>query len=249
MRVRCADLVDFSAVVNIEKGTTIGALKQILESNFKFEANPCTVFTIDREWQDTDVIQQNPDDPRLFVFFNPRSYREKSYPSVDDAFSFPTTRFGKHRQHRDLPVETFGPHRAFGFIDEHIRLIQALPPGDSDSGDEAGEPEPRRNPFFRPDDIIRHRLFMDFRAHEIPAESERLDPPSEEPEQPQPEAPENGNIEVIVNGIRVEIAIEDDRAVQRISEATGADYQYILQVYRACDGNEEQTRALLDSMQ
>jgi hypothetical protein len=248
MRVRCADLVDFSAVVNIEEGTTIGALKQILESNFKFEANPCAVFTLDREWQDADVIQQNADDPRLFVFFNTRSYREKSYPSVDDAFAFPTTRFGKRRPHRDLPVDTFAPQRAFGFADENIRLIQHMPPGDSDSSDDEGEPERRRNPFIRPEQLLRQRLFMEFRAQEIPALYARVDPHFEETEQPPPEAPENGNIDVVVDGVRVEVSIEDDRAVRRIREAVGADYQYILQVYRACDGNEEQTRALLESM-
>jgi hypothetical protein len=222
MQVRCADLADFSAVVNIEEGTTIGALKQILESNLKFEASPCTVFTVDREWQDTDVIQQKPDDPRLFVFFNPRSYHEKSYPSVDDAFAFPMTRFGKRRQPRELPVDTFPVQHIFGFIDENVRLA---PPDDSDSSNGDDEPERQRNAIILNAQLFRRRFFIDFHQH------------FDEPDQPQPEAPENGNVEVIVNGVRVEVSIEDGRALQRIRDATGADYQYILQVYRACDGN------------
>jgi hypothetical protein len=31
--------------------------------------------------------------------------------------------------------------------------------------------------------------------------------------------PENGNLDVIVNGVRVEVPIEDDHPVRRISEA------------------------------
>jgi hypothetical protein len=47
----------------------------------------------------------------------------------------------------------------------------------------------------------------------------RLDPHFQEPDQPQTEVPENGNLDAIVNGIRVEVPIKDDYPVQRISEA------------------------------
>jgi hypothetical protein len=99
-----------------------------------------------------------------------------------------------------------------------------LPPADSDSSDADRDPERRHDQFIRP------RFVMNFR-------------PQEELEQP-----ENGTIEGILFGARVEVPIEDDRAVRRIRDATGAHYQDILQVYRACDGNEEQTRTLLEAM-
>jgi hypothetical protein len=49
MQVCYADLVDFSAIINIEEDTAIDALKQIVEGKFKHVENLCIVFTIDRE--------------------------------------------------------------------------------------------------------------------------------------------------------------------------------------------------------
>jgi hypothetical protein len=57
MQVCYANMVDFSAIINIEENTAIYALKQILEGKFKHKKNPYTIFTIDRERRDTDSLQ------------------------------------------------------------------------------------------------------------------------------------------------------------------------------------------------
>jgi hypothetical protein len=95
MKIRCADPGAFTAEVPLKRGSTIADLKSVLESEFKFDAQPCSVFTCGREWKDTEIIRQKREDPRLFVFVNRDRYYEKSYPTVEGAFRFPNTRFGK----------------------------------------------------------------------------------------------------------------------------------------------------------
>jgi hypothetical protein len=95
MLVRCADPESFMTTVEIPFGSPIETLKATLHVQHGFPALSCRVFTAGREWRDSEVIDHRCDDPRLFVFFNPALFPEKSYPAVESAFPFPLTRYGR----------------------------------------------------------------------------------------------------------------------------------------------------------
>jgi hypothetical protein len=97
MRLRVADpTATLDSVVEVPVGTTVGDLKQYVTSHLHYDTSNCLVFSAGHSpWDDNQPLTLP--DGTLLVFFNQEQFREKSYPSVDGAFAFPISRFGKPR--------------------------------------------------------------------------------------------------------------------------------------------------------
>jgi hypothetical protein len=70
-------------------------LTNVIETQDDRQVASWLVYARGRQWQDADVIEEQTDESHLFVLYNFEIFREKSYLTVDGAFPFPFSRFGK----------------------------------------------------------------------------------------------------------------------------------------------------------
>jgi hypothetical protein len=139
MLLRVASPAAFACEVFVPPGTTVAELKNILWIEHGFHPTRPLIFTSpDHRWSDSDPITEA-DSSSLFVFYDESEYPEKSYPSVDAAFSFPDSRFG-----RPPPPPGLDPFNLEGQIFPRAELALRLMshPHLSDSDETGDESEP-----------------------------------------------------------------------------------------------------------
>jgi hypothetical protein len=200
MRVRCADLDSFSATLEMPAGSTVADLKRRVELEHAFRTASCTVFAGGRALADADPLDGPQRESRLFVFLDPSAFREKSYPTVDGAFPFPTTRFGRPPQRPPEEPAAFG-----GLLPLELRRRLAEQP-----------------------------QLQEWLAGGLPAP-------------PEPAAETASTETFDVSGTRIEFTREEGAALRRLA-ADGPDFNTTLQVFVACDRDENTTRQCLLSM-
>jgi hypothetical protein len=279
MRLRVADpAATFDRVVDVPVGTTVGDLKQYVNSHLHYGTSNCLVFSAGHApWDDSQPLAL-PDDT-LLVFFNQEQFREKSYPSIDDAFAFPLSRFGRPmtRPADNLDV-AFELVRADDSDSEasddemrprHGRQIIHEMIGD-DGGDVPGirirlhdlreemaiiHPIEALLPMWiTPRELRRQMGVGDDEELEIQAIPRRMpdderfmrlgdvDSDSEEEEAAE-RAP------VALDGVPLDLTAEQDAAVRHIhAMVPGFGFNLVVQVYFACDKDEEATHRCLLSM-
>jgi hypothetical protein len=252
--------------VDVAPGTTIQDLKQIVASAFHYDTENCLIFSDGHSWTDGEAVSV-PDDT-LFVFFNTKVFSEKSYPSVDGAFPFPTSRFGRPRNQMD----DFG-----------LGLEVALwADSDTETSDEDEEIEIRRHRLGRweaarlRDDLGRamddeiafldpavrvprlpggrlavhalrrgfaHVQIDEFVHNAIQAHRDGLGEESDSEE----EEPER--IQVGLEGVPIQMTPDEEAAVMRLHGMVPRfDVDTVVQVYFACDKDEVATHQCLLSM-
>jgi hypothetical protein len=267
MRLRVADPTStFDSVIDVPPGTTVGAVKQYVNSHLHYDTSNCLVFSAGHSpWDDSQALML-PDDT-LLVFFNQEQFREKSYPSVDGSFAFPLSRFGKPQNRLadeldlsfdpdDSDSETSGdemrircrPHIIREFVGDDGAEVRFDDLGDEMVIIEADDPlmpttlrELWRLIGLADDEELEihtiQRRMLDGEGFM------RLDSDSDSEE----EADERGM--VALDGVPIDITAEQDAAVRRIQALVpGFDFNAVVQVYFACDGDEAATHECLLSM-
>jgi hypothetical protein len=246
MRVRVADLTNFDEEIEIPESTNIGDLKAIVSARFGFDPNRVLVFSTDHlEHPDSEVILADPSlSPPFYVFYDQKVYGEKSYPSVEGAFPFPPTRFGKLPV-RHLPEFGMGWQRNY-LIDPINRLRFRPPSGSSDSEQELDGSEMDIDDLRAvPHPLSGLPLLLYARSIEDgPPEGFPdlyIDDPREDSDE---EEPIMTGVEIRFGGVTVVLQPDDAERVERLA-GLGFDPAIVAQVYEACGRDENLTQQCL----
>jgi hypothetical protein len=112
MKVRIADLSGQPQTIDVPASISILNLKEIIQERNLFDSSSCRVFSAGTELKETDLVPSDGTTIPLLVFYNDKLFPEKSYPSVDNAFPFPESRFGRVGGARPPNQRNFPFHRS-----------------------------------------------------------------------------------------------------------------------------------------
>jgi hypothetical protein len=253
LTVRVADVAGFRGSVTLDEGSTIRDLKAAVQKSLSFDSGRCLVYTQGKKLLDTEVITREKTESCLFVFYDLRTYGEKSYRTMD---VFDRIAFRSLHRRDDLifqrpPIGTFFS----GDMPELMRARDwpdAITSGsdyEDFDGDSSEDFENERMPHLREaiqarralmfelgDHRLHGHLEMDMSENEVvPGEEEDL---AEETET---------HAELVVDGVTIDLTPEEDQTVRRLV-VMGFDYSTVVQVYFACGKDEEVTHQCLLSM-
>jgi hypothetical protein len=245
MRVRVADLTQFNEEIEVRQGCTIAELKSIVSDRFSFDTSDCSVFTEDQRClADSDAIPS--DSCPFLVFYSRKIYRDKAFPAIEDAFQFPSTRFGRFSVRPSDNFPDDGRRRAFfDFGDRIIRT--GLPSGSSDSDDDGPyDPDLDQEELHRRIQGIRGMpLLLSAAAREgIPGEAyveQFLDSFHDESD----EGEQTVQVGALpLEGATIVLNAEDIEPVRRLA-GLGFSPGIVAQVYEACGRDEAVTQQCL----
>jgi len=250
MKLKVADPSrTLNSVVEVPRGITVGELKCFVQDNLSYDTSDCLVFGHNRiPWADSQPITV--EDHSVFVFYNRKTFTEKSYPSIDSAFSFPSSRFGNFQDDFGFPPFPGGSPSVDLLIDE-----SDYDPSDEDSPADDDRPGQRilriralRRRLEQLHEAIALRrgrqLPMGLDGDEDLVAGRRLltEGLAEESEG---EEEERANTEAT----EITLTSDEQAAVRRLHALLQRlDFSTVVQVYLACDRDEGQTQQCLLSM-
>ncbi|OHS92684.1 hypothetical protein TRFO_41011 [Tritrichomonas foetus] len=94
MQLHLIDCQSFDQTIDVTPPITVHELLVKIKENYNYDTTLCSIFQLGRELEyGEQLIPENFQTDNVLVLFNRQIFREKSYPKVDHAFNFPPTRF------------------------------------------------------------------------------------------------------------------------------------------------------------
>jgi hypothetical protein len=106
MQIRVLDMETFDHTLDIPDHTTIASLREMIRCNFNYDVSQCAFYHKGSELPSTLLITPEAfPEGSVIVLFNSRLFPEKSYPTVDGAFHFFSSRFPTYSIHPTPPED------------------------------------------------------------------------------------------------------------------------------------------------
>lgn len=236
--------------VPVDPGTSVGALKQILSvANMNPDKIDLVLKSDSVVLSDDTIIMPNMTE---LILFDKERFPERSYPRVDNCFRFATfSRFDRFKNNvlppRPPPIDDNNEYDPD--IVARLELLAALRDRvdllETDSEEDYEEPAINDAPLALPHQILNDTDSLSD-EHNNEEDDDDSDPPpihedTEPPSEDDPVVREPVMDRIHVEGTEVRLTEEVAVIVRRLHEVTRAPLAYIVQVFFACDGNEQMT--------
>lgn len=219
MLIHVSDCQSFDQNIEVAPQCTIHSLLEQIMQQYKYDTTLCSVFQNGRELEFGEKI--TPElikDDNTLVLFNQLFFKEKSYPSADQSINFPSTRFQNH------------------FFDYNINKIEV------DSNPQNQGSSNHDESYYN---YLQNQVYPEFpmmQEHDDLDDLANVENKDSNTENDYNRRRESVDIESLAD-----LDQSEQEAVDRLC-SLGFDRLFVIQIFMACDRNEEAALELLRSM-